>query len=553
MAEKLNKLQIRAKVFEIIKSYKSEDDFSEEFSKENILFLHSVEDKEFVLEILLKELVIAEDFELTVVIFLISEFATLELAEEKIWEQLKNPNIADSQKEIYLNLLRALGGKVDIQELMNYMDDFQAVVDTQTQELLETATINPEAQIDFLDFLLSLKDAEQLHLINSLEDDFPGDELANIINPCLRIRMSDKNKEQIIQILGKSKSYLAVKPLRNYIKANENDELKRLALKALNQLQTDGLDIENKDLIDLRENEVCKNSTFYKAFLSQIDGCGNQGLIFSRISNKDKVIMFSTVINVNDGIIDCFGLQDITINEFQKVINRFKDNDLVVPISAELAKYKLQEAENLNSTKGSVIPYEYMCWSIYCCDITPVSTDFNILKNNEIKDFKYEDYTTLYDSAIFDTWFFEYDDNFEVQKLIDFAISLKDEKFATRIEQIENYIEDIYYKVFDLGKLNQYETMLLEAGYVFYLNKDFLRANITAYLAEGIKNGETKFLKDVLRRSILQHLANIVAEDDEPTNQFAFQKNNKPDVSKEEALEYLENLEEKWQRISLYE
>ena len=36
MAEKLNKLQIRAKVFEIIKSYKSEDDFSEEFSKENI-------------------------------------------------------------------------------------------------------------------------------------------------------------------------------------------------------------------------------------------------------------------------------------------------------------------------------------------------------------------------------------------------------------------------------------------------------------------------------------------------------------------------------------
>ena len=30
MAEKLNKLQIRAKVFEIIKSYKSEDDFSEE-------------------------------------------------------------------------------------------------------------------------------------------------------------------------------------------------------------------------------------------------------------------------------------------------------------------------------------------------------------------------------------------------------------------------------------------------------------------------------------------------------------------------------------------
>ena len=182
----------------------------EEFSKENILFLHSIEDKKFVLEILLKELVIAKDFELTVVIFLISEFATLELAEEKIWEELKNPNIEDSQKGIYLNLLRALGGKVDIQELANHMNDFQSVVDAQTQDLLETATINPEAQIDFLDFLMSLNDKEQLQLIYSLEDDFPGDELANIVSPCLRIRMSEKNKEQIITILGNSKSYLAI-------------------------------------------------------------------------------------------------------------------------------------------------------------------------------------------------------------------------------------------------------------------------------------------------------------------------------------------------------
>ena len=57
MTEKLNKLQIRAKIFEIIKSYQSEDDFSAEFSKENILTLNSISDKEFAVDILLKEFV----------------------------------------------------------------------------------------------------------------------------------------------------------------------------------------------------------------------------------------------------------------------------------------------------------------------------------------------------------------------------------------------------------------------------------------------------------------------------------------------------------------
>lgn len=549
MAEKLNKLQIRAKVFNIIKSYNSEDDFASPMHIENLQFLNTEDVKPFALEILIRELANADEKDLNTIKYLLSEFATLDLAEEIIWDLLKNPDLPDIKKETYLNLLRALGGKIDINTVMNCMNDFASVVDVQTQELLQVATVNPEAQVDFLDFFLSLKESEQIQLITSLENDFPGDELANIISPCLRIKLSSNVKVEVVKILGNSKSYFAIKPLKNFIKANEDDNLKKLALKALNVLQTSGVAIDDVEKTNLRESEVCKNSSFYKAYLSQIDGCGNQGLIFSRITSNDKIVMFSVVINTTDGIMDCFGLQDITATEFQKVISRFKDNDLVVPISAEIAKGILLKAENINDLSGAVLPYEYICWSIYSCDISPVEIDYDILKLEEIKEFDNEMYNLIYDTGVFDVWFFEYDDNLLVQKLIDFLITLKNDDIDEIVEQIENNIEDIYYKVFNLNKLEDYSSMLLEAAHIFYLNKDFQRANILVNLSVAIKNGETRFLKDVLRRSILQHLANIVSQEYDNSTRFAFQKQDVL-ITQEEALNLLQKLEDKWIRMS---
>ena len=65
--------------------------------------------------------------------------------------------------------------------------------------------------------LFSLKTSEQLQLISSLKDDFKGDELANILSPCLRINLDINLKSEIINILANSASYLAVKPLKKYV------------------------------------------------------------------------------------------------------------------------------------------------------------------------------------------------------------------------------------------------------------------------------------------------------------------------------------------------
>ena len=187
MPEKLNKLQIRALIFDIIKSYSSDADFESELHINNMRKLNEIEDKKFVCEILLKELAAQNGFELDVIKYLIADFASLEMIESTIWEILYNPEIPDRQKEMYLQLLRAFGGKVDVNELMNCMDDIESVVDEQTQGLLQVATVNPEAQVDFLDFLMSLPSQEQILLMKSLSEDFQGDEMANMVAPCLRI------------------------------------------------------------------------------------------------------------------------------------------------------------------------------------------------------------------------------------------------------------------------------------------------------------------------------------------------------------------------------
>ncbi|MCR4880530.1 MAG: hypothetical protein K6A44_01070 [bacterium] len=545
MPEKLNKLQIRAMVFDVIKSYESDSDFESKLHIENLKKLNSVEDKKFVCEILLKELAVQKDFGLEIVKYLLADYASLELIESSIWEILYNPDVPDRQKEKYLQLLRAFGGKVDVNELMECISDVDGVIDEQAQGLLEAATVNPEAQIDFLDFLMALQPKEQLILIKSLFEDFKGDEMANMLTPCLRIDLDKSIKAEIIDMLASIPSYLSVKPLKNYINSAGDDDLKRAALKALNQIRNAGVDIDNKEILDYRENEICKDTKFHKAFLSQVDGCGNQGLIFSRITNRNKVIMFSTVINITDGIMDCFGLYNITENDFIKVVNRFKANDLAVPISAQEAKFKLTNAERKSASTHSRLPYEYFCWSVYTCDIEENPIDYASLLTERIA-VSPRDLDYLYNSGSFDSWFFEYDDNICVQNLINFAIDAG-KNSRESVPLIENKIDEVFYTVFSSEKVEEYSQMLMDSAFIFNKNYDYKRANIAANISTDITEGNMTFLKDILKRSILQYLANIIADSEETSPQDMFsQKENSKKLSEEQAFALLKYLEEQW-------
>ncbi|MFA6989121.1 MAG: hypothetical protein WC197_03530, partial [Candidatus Gastranaerophilaceae bacterium] len=397
-----SKLQIRAEVLSILQQYSSENDVKPSKQKQDIETLKAIKERVFVVEVLLKEFLKSSDDKRSQISFFLSNIVVLEDVEEILWDFLKNPKISDRIKEDIIPILRNLGAKINTDELLNYLENPDELIDKETQNLLETAKLNPEAQIDFLDFLFALKPEEQIQLINSLKDDYPGDDLANIFTPALRSDLDFSVQKTIIEILGKTKSYLAVEPLL-YLNENAEDEnIKKLVKKNLSMLKLSGINLKDTDKMHLREMEICKIYNIYEAYASLPDGTGSQGLILGRIKDN-KIYMFSTVINDKEGIVDCFGFSDISKDEFHKIIGRFTQNAVVIKVPPEYCKTKLEKAESINKSNKISVSYEYLCWKIYISDINKM--DKNIEESfsfNQIE-LSDENYENLYHSGDFDT------------------------------------------------------------------------------------------------------------------------------------------------------
>ncbi len=540
MSDNLNKLQIRRIILDVIDKYKSTNDFRLPMHKQNMKILNSMNAHSSIIDILLKELYKAEDFKCEVIIFIISSFASLEEVEEKLWSFLQDKNLSDDKKQKILSLLRTMGGKIDTTALYDYLDDFDNVVNKETQDLLETATINMEAQIDFIDFISTLPEDEQILLLNCLKEDYDSDQIVAVFAPCLKYTQSTKIKELIIEILGNSKSYMSVESLKFVAQNSHDEKIRRLAIKALNQLKKDGINIEDDEKVYLREKEICKTTKFYKAYISEIDGSGEQGAMFARISETDFIEVFSVVLSINEGIVDCFGFSTITKKEFQKVLNRFRNESIVVQISAEELKYKFNQAQKINIEKDYPIPYEYICWSAYLYDIEEKPINYERLFNTNSIDLEDRDYKFLYENEVFDTWFFEYGDDKNVDLIIRDIINSFEKNQNQITDVIENVIDKNFEKVFNEEKKQEYSKMLVEQAFIFNSNKQQKEADLCFAISKGIFEGNDRFLKDVLKRTIIQYVSNLTFEEENKNIDIQFKyKKEKPVLSQEKAIKFL--------------
>ena len=91
--------------------------------------------------------------------------------------------------------------------------------------------------------------------------------------------------------------------------------------------------------------------------------------------------------------------------------------------------------------------------------------------------------------------------------------------------------------------------VLKNVAFVFYWNNNFYLSNIVINLANTISIENNRFLKDILRRSVLQYLANIVAEDEDKVVN-SFKTESKKIISDETAFNLLNKLESRWDSIS---
>jgi hypothetical protein len=552
-----SKLQIRAEVLSILQQYTCENDIKPSKQKQDIETLKNITERVFVVEVLLKEFLKSTDFKRRVISVFLSNLVVLKDVEEILWDFLKNPKISDRIKEDIIFILRNLGARINTDELLGYLENPDELIDKETQNLLETAKLNPEAQIDFLDFLFALKPEEQIQLINTLKEDYSGDDLANILTPALQANLDPFVQHTIIEILGTTKSYLAVEPLMLLNESVNEENTKKLAKKSLNLLKLSGINLEDKAKMRQREEEVCKLYEIYEAYASLPDGTGSQGIILGRIKDN-QIYMFSTVINEKEGIVDCFGFSKISKEEFHKIIDRFTQNAVVIKVPPEYCKSKLEKAENINRINKIPVSYEYLCWKIYIADVNMMDKNIeDAFSFNQIE-LSNENYEKLYKSGDFDTWFFEYDDEPEVTKILNFVIDKFNSQNKSFITQLDKQIDEAVKNIASEDWQNSLYLRLMDCAYLYGLNNKEKLKNISASIGVKIKTSPVsnftniKFITDIIRRSILQFAGNCLEEEEEAINikktrfATAVPKNTKPKLDFNSAISLLNYLEEYW-------
>lgn len=496
-----SKLQIRARLIELIN--KIDIDAINKKEHESIFVeLKTFDDKDFLRQILLKELNSQDEEKIEKVAYLITELVDATSVKEPLWDYIKDKNVDDKVKEMACSLLRIFGEKIRPEELVNYLENPIELIDAETKKLLDVALINPEVQIDFLDFLFALPFGERINLVRSLESDYDGDRLVNILAPILDASDDFEIKEFIVKVLGNTKTQSAVEPLANVVEYSADSNLSKIAEVGLKKLRLSGVDISSKE--NLVDSIACEYSVPYESYVSPVDGLGNQGVIFSRFSQDENVQMFSAVVNDSDGILDCFGFYLLSKSEFARIIESYDKESTSVKIPHSFAKKCLSDAEVLSRKNQRQLPYEYLAWKSLLYDVEDFEYDFETKAKEFSQGLKRVNYSLLVESDVFAQWFFDEDDNELTDGL--FAQILVDDFIVNK--DLDEKISNVVSLLFDTKTRELYRQRLLKTMYLLDLQEEVVLRDNVALLAlslEELKNPlDCELFIWIIRKSVYE-------------------------------------------------
>ncbi len=485
MVEKfeLNPFEIKAEISNILSKLSDVKDF--ETYEVHYRTLDMQSDKNIIVKLLFKEINTSQKNP-ELIKFLLIRYCPKDELIERLWNIIKNNMASNNAKIFALDLLRDIDTDWSYEECGQYLDNPNELVNSDTKKILDNAIINPEVQIDFLDFLSSLPENDQIILLQSLSDDYSNDELANMLIPVFLSMSETKTGKTALDILGNSKSQLAYHALQTSLDF-VNDDLKAAVNKNLSILKLSGIREDNS--IEFYKN-LLKDSKPYKFCITYPDGHGNQAVIVSRLKKSGKVQFVAIVIDDYKGIRDCFGFNEISKFECNAIIERFYRGQRALALASGILKSILQSAEKLS---GQKVPYEYVCWKNLLADIEPetLEPDFTPkkLSTKEFEEILKYDFT--------DYWFLNstYSDEYE--------------EFLTNLENVnpqdyDAFIDSNLEKVFFDEEYKVWKERILHTAIL----KHFAGENKAAqnlYSLYNDKNLVREFLKNILRKSIYEY------------------------------------------------
>lgn len=540
----LNKLQIRAKILPILAELKAEPRLSYDVFIMKTKELHEIEDFDTFFEILCKELSkVNEDKYIDILRAMILEFIPREMFETKALEILKMPDKPDMLKYQLIQTLKTVGKEIDYEELFEYLEDAQSIINYDTEKLLEHAVVNPETQIDFLDFLSSLQHEDKTLLIDSLAADYTGNNLANILAPVLYSDFPENVHLKAISILGETKSPLAIKALEYLHEITDNDIVRTNCKKSLNMLKLSGA---TKEAGEKFYKAIMAESTPYKCYTGIPDGHYNQGFLFSRKRSDGTLMMFSVVISKIYGIVDSFGFFNTTEEEYARIALRFGQNEVRFEVSPEYFKKVLDEAFELTKKRRESIRYEAVCWSMLTCDIIPEQQSEKEWVEENINEIPINQkiVNLLYETNYLDKWFFAPKDHDEFNNLINDFTENKNLNF----DYVEEKTAEVFDKIWDKETEELFLKNIYTTCYLFGITgfTDYSKILYSVLFHQDLKR---KMQEDIIKKSVYEYFFNLKETHKEfkfPANIFRRKNKNEEttDIKTVEAI--ITGIEEKW-------
>ncbi len=482
----MNKLQIKAEILATLRA------LSGSVMPEPSLLtdLKMIEDKKTVFDVLIRELINADEHKSLLVCWLLTELIEKEELNNELWDVIKSPDYNDHVKMIAFNMLKDLGNKIDYEVISGYFEKFNELINKETKELLDTAIMNPEAQIDFMDFLNALTDDDKIMLIKSLEEDYANDALANIVIPVFLFYMGTSVGDVALEILAKTKSQLAFHALENAKKFV--DEVYQIKLnKAISELKLSGIRVDNT--LEFYK-EILKESKPYKSYVSFPDGHGNMAIIFSRIRSNKSLQFLAVVINPRYGILDAFGFNSMTERDFYKIVDKFYNYQEKYEIEAGVAKYLLQQAVENSYSNDEPIPYEYICWESILLDVEALRPELNLEK----KELNQKDIDKLCLNNYVQNWFFDEITSPEFKIFIDkLSKEFKNNNFSV---DLDKFLADNYDSIYNAKELAYQMVTFNVAAYLRFLKGDKELAQVLYSLGTNYA-----FLTNILRKSVYEY------------------------------------------------
>ena len=482
----MNKIQIKAEILATISALST----SSQPNSSLITDLKMIEDKKTVLDILIKELVNASEQKALIICWLLTELIDKDTLNDELWNVIKAPEYGDHIKMIAFNMLKDLGNKIDYDVISGYFEQFNELINKETKQLLDTAIMNPEAQIDFMDFMSAISDEDKIILIKSLEEDYANDALANILIPVFLYYIGTEVGNTALDILGRSKSQLAYHALEN-AKKFASEDLQGRINKAVSELKMSGIRVDNTE--EFYRN-ILRESKPYKVYVSFPDGHGNMGIVFSRIRANRTLQFLAIVTNPRYGILDSFGFNSMNERDFFKIVDKFYNYQEKYEINAGVAKYLIEQAEAGSHANEEPIPYEFVCWQSILLDVEAEKPNLYIEK----RELNQKDIDKLCLSDYVQNWFFDEITSEDFKVFID---KLSDEYKSNNFDvDLDKYIADNFDSIYTAKELAYKLITFNIAAYLRMLKGDKELAEIFYSLGSNYA-----FLTNIIRKSIYEY------------------------------------------------